>query len=322
MEKMKYAEISYVKNPVSRIFFGTATPSFLAGKDGSELLDFVYESGITAFDTARAYGQAETVLGKWVEEKNMREKIVLLSKCGHPDMKTWEKRVNEKEMRKDLETSLGALRTDYLDIYLLHRDDPEVPVGEIVEIFNGMNAEGKIGAFGGSNWTYERIEQANEYAYKHNLIPFTVSSPNFGLAEQVGDPWGGGCVTISGPKEATAREWYRKQNMPVVAYSSLAHGLLAGKVKSIDRGRITELLDAPTIKGYGSEENFERLRRCEILAAEKQVTVAQIAMAYIFHQDLNVFAVVSASKPERMKENIEALQIQLTKAETAWLDLR
>lgn len=110
--------------------------------------------------------------------------------------------------------------------------------------------------------------------------------------------------------------------MPVVAYSSLAHGLLAGKVKSTDLERVAELLDAPTIKGYGSEENFERLRRCEILAAEKQATVAQIAMAYIFHQDLNVFAVVSASKPERMKENIEALQIPLTKEEAAWLDLR
>lgn len=93
-------------------------------------------------------------------------------------------------------------------------------------------------------------------------------------------------------------------------------------MKSTDLERVAELLDAPTIKGYGSEENFERLRRCEILAAEKQATVAQIAMAYIFHQDLNVFAVVSASKPERMKENIEALQIPLTKEEAAWLDLR
>lgn len=322
VEKMKYAEMAYVKNPVSRIFFGTATSSALEGSAGSELLDFVYGSGITAFDTARVYGQSETLLGKWIEEKNMREKIVILSKCGHPDLKTWEKRVNEKAMWEDLETSLKELRTDFLDIYLLHRDDPDVETGEIVEIFNGMHAEGKIGAFGGSNWTHERIEQANEYAYKHNLILFTVSSPNFGLADQAGDPWGGGCVTISGPKEVEAREWYRKQNMPVVAYSSLAHGLLAGKVKSTDWERVAELLDAPTIKGYGSEENFERLRRCEILAAEKQATVAQIAMAYIFHQDLNVFAVVSASKPERMKENIEALQIPLTKEEAAWLDLR
>lgn len=143
VEKMKYAEMAYVKNPVSRIFFGTATSSALEGSAGSELLDFVYGSGITAFDTARVYGQSETLLGKWIEEKNMREKIVILSKCGHPDLKTWEKRVNEKAMWEDLETSLKELRTDFLDIYLLHRDDPDVETGEIVEIFNGMHAEGK-----------------------------------------------------------------------------------------------------------------------------------------------------------------------------------
>ena len=114
VEKMKYAEMAYVKNPVSRIFFGTATSSALEGSAGSELLDFVYGSGITAFDTARVYGQSEMLLGKWIEEKNMREKIVILSKCGHPDLKTWEKRVNEKAMWEDLETSLKELRTDFL----------------------------------------------------------------------------------------------------------------------------------------------------------------------------------------------------------------
>ena len=85
------------------------------------------------------------------------------------------------------------MRTDYIDIYLLHRDDPAVPASEIVEIFNAMHREGKIGAFGGSNWTHERIQEANAYAKDHGLIPFTVSSPNFGLADQIADPWGGGC---------------------------------------------------------------------------------------------------------------------------------
>ena len=113
-----------------------------------------------------------------------------------------------------------------------------------MEIFNGMHAEGKIGGFGGSNWTHERIEQANEYAYKHNLIPFTVCSPNFGLADQAGDPWAADVSRFGDRKRSKPREWYRKQNMPVVAYSSLAHGLLAGKVKSTDLERVAELLDA------------------------------------------------------------------------------
>lgn len=318
---MKYTNIPYVDKQVSRILFGTAMMPFIAGGDGNELLDAVYAAGITAFDTARNYGDAERSFGKWMEERNMRDRIVILSKCGHPSP-SGEKRVNEKEMRKDLKKSLEELRTGYIDIYLLHRDDPEIAVGEIVEIFNAMHAEGKIGAFGGSNWTYERIREANEYAYKKNLIPFTVSSPNYGLADQINDPWGGGCVSVSGPLQENARAWYIQQGMPVIAYSSLGRGMFSGRVKSTDRDNVNNLLDAVAVKGYVSEDNFERLRRCEILAEEKNVTVAQIAMAFIFNQKLNTFAVVSTSKPERMRANIDALQIKLTENEAAWLDLR
>lgn len=78
-----------------------------------------------------------------------------------------------------------TLGENYIDIYLLHLDDPDVDVAVPVEVMNALHAEGKIGAFGGSNWTHQRIEEANEYAYRRGLIPFTVSSPNFGLADQV-----------------------------------------------------------------------------------------------------------------------------------------
>lgn len=162
---MKYTKIPYVNKPVSRILFGTAIPPFMMGGDGNHLLDAMFEMGITTFDTARNYMAAEISFGKWIEERNIRDKIVILSKCGHPSM-FGKKRISEIEIRKDLRKSLNYLHTDYLDIYMLHRDDPEVSVGEIIEIFNELHAEGKIGAFGGSNWTYERIAEANEYAYK------------------------------------------------------------------------------------------------------------------------------------------------------------
>lgn len=318
---MEYVEIPYVKKKVSRIIFGTAMPPFMMGGNGNDLLDAMYDLGVNTFDMARNYMASELSVGKWLEEKNMREKVVLLSKCGHPSM-FGRKRINEAEMRKDFRKSSGYLHTDYLDIYLLHRDDPEVDAGEIVEIFNAMHSEGKIGAFGGSNWTHERIEQANEYAYKHNLIPFTVSSPNFGLADQIDDPWGGGCVTISGPSNERARDWYRQNQMPVIAYSSLGRGMFSGKVKSSESEKAGEILDATAVKGYVCPENFERLRRCEELAEIKGVSVPQIAMAWIFKQKLNTFAVVSTSNPKRMQENIKALEIELTEEETLYLDLK
>ena len=170
---MEYVKIPYVEKGVSRIFYGTAGQPFMMGGNANDLLDAIYATGVNAFDTARNYMLAEKSLGKWIVDRGMRDKIVILSKCGHPSP-FGRKRVNEKDIRKDLRKSLGYLGTDYIDIYLLHRDDPEVPVGEIVEIFNSLHSEGKIGAFGGSNWTHQRIAEANEYAYSHNLIPFTV----------------------------------------------------------------------------------------------------------------------------------------------------
>ena len=185
-----------------------------------------------------------------------------------------------------------------------------------------MHEEGKIGAFGVSNWTHQRIAEANEYAARHHLIPFTVSSPNFGLAEQVHDPWGGGCVSISGPSNVRAREWYRESGMPVIAYASLAHGLFSGKVKSSEPKKAGKILDEFAMKGYVCPENFERLRRCEELAAKKNCTVSQIAMSWIFKQDLDTLAVVGTSKALRMQENIDAMHIKLSEEEAAYLDLR
>ena len=294
---------------------------FLAGDDGNELLDAMFDLGINSFDTARGYGGAEDSVGRWVEERGIREDVVLLSKCAHPDG-YGNKRVNEKAIREDFAMSSEALRSDYIDIYLLHRDDLDVPAGEIIEIMNALYAEGKIRAFGGSNWTHQRIEEANEYADKHNLIPFTVSSPNFGLANQIQDPWGGGCITISGPANKDARSWYKKNQMPVIAYSSLGRGLFSGRVKSDALDRAAEVLDEVALKGYGYPENYERLRRCEELAKKKHCTVPQIALAWIYSRELNTFAVVSTSSAKRMQDNIEALYIELTEEECTYLDLQ
>lgn len=321
MSKMEYREIPYVRNKSSRLIYGLGSSMFWKGQDACELLDAVYAAGVNTFDTARVYGKSERTFGKWLTEKNMRDKVVVLSKCGHPDLIFGTKRVNEKEMRKDLEKSLKELQTDYIDIYLLHRDDLQKNVGEVVETFNGMHAEGKIGAFGGSNWTHQRIEEANEYAYKHNLIPFTVSSPNLSLAEQVADVMGG-CISISGPSKENAREWYRDNQMPVVAYASLAQGLMSGKMKSAEHEKAGKILGQLAVKGYGCPENYERLRRCEELAGKKHCTVSQIALAWVLKQELNTFAVFSSSNISRIQSNIDVFNIELTDEELLYMDLK
>ena len=227
---MKYSKIAGVAKPVSKIILGTSTPAFMRGENCNALLDCALSLGINAFDTARVYGRAEKALGRWLAAPGVRERAVVISKCCHPDI-FGRRRVNARAMRADLKKSLSALGTDYIDIYLLHRDDLSVPAGTVVEELNALHSDGRIGAFGGSNWTHRRIEEANEYAYKRGLIPFAVSSPNYSLARQYGDPWGGG-VSICGEEGAAAREWYAACGMPVIAYSSLARGVLSGRIKS------------------------------------------------------------------------------------------
>ncbi len=318
---MEYRRIAGVDKPVSRILFGTAQPPFLMNGDDDALLDAVLAMGINTFDIARVYLFAEDAIGRWMAKRGNRKELVLLSKCGHPS-RSGEKRVTAKDMKDDLAESLQHLQTDFIDIYLLHRDDPDVDVAVAVETFNEMHAAKKIGAFGGSNWTHQRIEAANEYAYKHNLMPFTVSSPNFGLAEQICDPWGGGCVTISGDANLDARNFYAANQMPVIAYSSLGRGLFSGKLKSAEADHPEKVLDEVAVKGYMCPQNVERLRRCERLAAEKGASVSQIAMAWIYAQSVNTFAVVSSSKAARMQQNVDALSIHLTKEEADYLDLK
>lgn len=121
---MEYVKLPYVGKKVSRIFYGTAIQPFMSGADGNELLDAVLEKGINAFDMARNYMASELSVGRWLEARENRDDVVLLSKCGHPSV-FGRKRINEKDMRKDLRKSLGYLHTDYIDIYLLHRDDPD-----------------------------------------------------------------------------------------------------------------------------------------------------------------------------------------------------
>ena len=320
---MKYQSIDYVEKPVSRMIFGCAIPPMLEGKCVDTLLDAVYQTGINTFDTAQNYQKSEVSLGQWVEKRGLREKVVLISKCCHPFSDGLD-RVRPECIYDDLKASLEQAKTDYFDIYLLHRDDLCAPVGPIIEALNELHEKGKIGAFGVSNWTVERIAKANAYAQEHGMLPFTISSPNFGLARQAEDPWGGGAgaVTISGPENAESREWYKRNQMPVFAYSSIGRGFFSGRVHSTEPEKVKEVLDEFAVKGYACEDNFKRLARAEKLAKEKGCTVAQLAMAWVFHVGLNVFAIVGSQRAENIQSNVAALDVTLTQEEADWLDLR
>jgi len=303
----------------SPLFFGTATAPVMTGEEAAfDLLDGVLASGVNAFDCARSYGKAEETLGRWIRERGCRDRIVLMTKGG--DIRDGKVEVNRQVIRQQLATSLQTLQTDCIDLYLLHRDDPNTPVEELVDTLNEARQAGQIRLFGVSNWTCRRIEEANRYAARNGLEGISASSPNFGLARQMKDLWGGGCVTLSGPENEGARAWYRENRMPVIAYSSLGRGFFSGRFRAGDYEGAQRVLDSYARTGYLYEENMARLKRAEEMAERYGVTVPEIAMRYIFGSGMNLYAVVSTTSVERLKMNLRAANQPLTRDEAEYLE--
>ena len=318
---MHYSTIPGIAKPVAHLILGTMIISAQEQERSFALLDAVFEMGGNTLDTAHIYagGNSERGIGQWMRARGNREQVVIISKGCHHNADR--KRVTPFDLAADLHDSLARLQTEYVDVYLLHRDDPSLPVGPIVEAFNEHWRAGRIRAFGGSNWTHERIQAANDYAASHGLQPFTASSPNYGLAEQVLDPWGPGCVTLSGPQSGTARAWYQGNQMPVLAYSSLGRGFFSGRVTPENFEEAKGSLDKACLTAYCHDVNFQRLERAMSLAEQKGATVPQIALAYILRSPLNVFPLIGAATGEEFAQNLAALDLPLSDAERTWLNL-
>ena len=318
---MEYGRVPGVTKPVSRLVQGTLLISSKDRDHTFALLDEILSLGGTTFDTAHVYGQGdvERTIGEWVAQRGVRERVVIIGKGAHPNADR--QRVTPFDITADLHDSLARLKSDYIDLYLLHRDDPNVPVGPIVETLNEHVHAGRIHAFGASNWSHQRIAEANEYAAAHGLLPFVASSPQLSLADQRVEPWPG-CVTISGAAGESARAWYAEQQMPLFTWSSLASGFFSGRFRRDNLDSFDSYFDRICVTAYASEDNFQRLDRTRQLADERGLTVPQMALAYVLSQPLNIFALVGCASGLEFKANLEATTLQLTETELAWLNLQ
>jgi aryl-alcohol dehydrogenase-like predicted oxidoreductase len=138
---VQYGEVQGVDKPISRLVQGTVMVGSERADRSFELLDEVRELGCTAFDTAHQYGagDSERTFGRWMEVRGLREEVVVIGKGAHHNQDR--ARVIPFDITADLFDSLARLRTEYIDLYLLHRDDPFVPVGPIIETLNEHLAE-------------------------------------------------------------------------------------------------------------------------------------------------------------------------------------
>lgn len=307
---MDYITIPGAGKPVSRLIKGSDYFRFDTYEKAVANMDAFLAIGGNTIDTAYIYcrGESEAVIGRYMEEKKNREQMVILTKGAHHDANG--PRVNKEAIKRDLFESLERLRTDHVELYALHRDDPDVPVGLIIEALNEHIEAGRIGAIGGSNWTWQRLQEANEYAAKHGLIGFTFSSPNLSLAK-ANEPYWPGCVSA----DAETLAWHESVQLPLLSWSSQARGFFTGRFSPEVRD------NSDLVRVFYSEANWERLRRAEQLAQKKGVTAIQIALAYVLNQPFPTCALIGAQNPDELHSCDEGARIRLTREEVEWLDL-
>ncbi len=316
---MIYGTLPNIALPVSRLVFGTdwlrpkrmfLFPDKRRRASMFSLLTRAWESGINCFDCARVYFSEET-LGEWMHENNNRKSLVLISKGGHPNLLTGQSRLTLKEISADVHSSLRSLKTDTLDVFLLHYDHPELPVGPLMERLNEHVHQGNIRTLGVSNWTVERIEQANRYCAERDLEPFRVASPHFSLFEWNTAPWPD-AVSISGRGGAVGRQWLKSHGMPVIGWSVLGRGYL-------------QLQDTPNTFFNSKRKQLERVydspmnrARREIIrrfSASHGVSETAVAVAGVLGQDLDAFAVIGPKASDQLEQYMQSLSLVLSERE-------
>jgi aryl-alcohol dehydrogenase-like predicted oxidoreductase len=274
------------------------------------MLDTFFERGGNFFDTAWQYedGRAEERLGWWLETRGVRDEVAILDKGAHTPHCTPELLTLQHH------ESLERLRTDYVDLYMMHRDDVDIPVGEFVEVLNQHRKAGTMLAFGASNWTLPRVEEANRYASEHGLEGFSAISNQLSLARMEVPIW-------SGTLHAFDREWtdwLERNQAPLMAWSATARGFFVpGDVAfKADWG---DRLPGEVHNHWNSEANFARRDRANELATRYGVAPVAIALAFVLHQRSPTFAVIGSRTIEELNISIEALGVDLSAAEVAWL---
>ena len=299
----------------SRLVLGTARlaagavalPGAVRGTPALALLDHAFELGIRALDTAAIYqlGGSERLLGAWMRSAGVRDRIYLIGKGGHPSL-LGRARLGRGELERDLEASLRRLRTDRLDLYLLHRDAPGAPLAPIAEALWSFVADGRVRAYGVSNWTHERFAALHALAVSRAQPPPAATSPQFSLPRWVTAPYPG-CVSIGGPDGAAALRAYRAAGAVVLAWSPLGGGWLrapGGSARS---------------RAYRGAGNDARHGRLTALARRLGCTPAQAALAWVLAHGRNVHAIAGTRRPERLAELLGALELALSPEQIAWL---
>jgi aryl-alcohol dehydrogenase-like predicted oxidoreductase len=295
-----------LKKPVSRLIIGCDNKD--TWEEGAPVWDAWLDAGGNTFDTAYVYGggRHEKALGDWIKARGVSNAITVIVKGAHTPHCTPE------GIATQLEQSLERLQIEQAPVYIMHRDNPDVPVGEFVSALNKLRSEGKIGIFGGSNWSIERLAEANGYASTHNMQPMTILNNNLSLAVMERPVWPG-CISANRPETL---DYLRNSQTIHVSWSSGARGYFLPEQL---HNRLPE--DTRPETCFGSSANAERRHRAEKLAIKYEMSAHNIATAWVLSQAFPSLALIGPRSVDEITSSLPATKIRLSPEETAWLNL-
>ena len=300
---MACAALPGLKTPLSRIVMGVDHQTSMP--QAAVLFDACFEAGCNAFDTAHIYryGDCERCLGWWIRNRGVRDQVVIIDKGAHTP---W---CNPADLARQLDESLQRLQTDWIDLYLLHRDNPQVPVGEFIDALNAHRRAGRIRAFGASNWTPARFDEANEYARAAGLEGFCALSNQFSLARMIAPPWEG---CLSAGDEPTCA-WLAQRGVPLLAWSSQAGGFFAADQAWEQRA---------SARCWLSPENLLRRQRAQEWGRRHGVSATCAALAYVLNRPFATWAIIGPRTLAELRDSLPAVGLQVSQADAAWLEGR
>lgn len=320
---MRFVRLGNTGLRVSAVALGTgALGSRVNDETSLKIMNCYVGEGGNFIDTANVYGRwnpgnkplAEILIGKWMAFHHLRNRLIIATKgAADNEGEKGRKRLSREEIRGDLEDSLKNLRTDYIDLYYLHQDDPARSVAEIMETMNELWKEGKVRYFACSNWSADRMEEADSYAKMHGLQTFAADEIMFNLAKANKD------VVLDATQSCVDEKifrYHRKNGKPVISYTSQAAGIFV-LYKEADF-LTNSKYNFPREYFYNSE-TCRRAKRVEMLQKLTGYSALEITLGYLYAQPFQVIPIVGPWKEEELKASLEAADIVLTQEEKNFL---
>jgi aryl-alcohol dehydrogenase-like predicted oxidoreductase len=307
---MEYHNLGTAGVKVSPIWLGTAYfNTRISVETATTLIHAALDAGINVVDTANAYseprGYAETIVGKAIKDR--RDQVVLATKVFHPmgdgpnDRGTSRYHITEQ-----VHASLRRLDTDHIDLYQLHRPDPETPIEETLRTLEDLRRQGKILYYGTSKFAGWQLCEAMWTADRLGFAPVVSEQPPYSILNRA--------------IEAEVLPFTRKYGIGVVPFSPLAGGWLTGKYRRDAAAPADSRFADRDMADSTHAAIFDALEALEEMAAARNVTLSQFGLAWLMAQEGITAPIIGPRTMEQLQDNLGALEIALTEEECTAID--